>query len=106
MLQNNNASRTSGTASLDLEKAMSLKLNIYRHSFSAICPNDGEVIAYKLEIKTAETIMVERIKAFTAGLGPVHQEQFADALPDEFGGEQRIVAYHQAVEIETVRLLE
>ena len=85
---------------------MSLKLNIYRHAFSAICPNDGELIAYKLEIKTAETIMVERIKAFTASLGPGHQEQFADALHGEFGGEQRMVAFHQGVEIETVRLLE
>ncbi|MCY1557038.1 hypothetical protein D9M68_938490 [compost metagenome] len=85
---------------------MSLKQNIYRHVFSAKCPNDGELITYKLEIKTAETIMVERIKIFTWAINIGYHEQLADELHREFGGEQRMVAFHQDAEIETVRMLE
>lgn len=85
---------------------MSLKLNIYRHWFVAQCPNDGEMIYYKLEIKTPEVIMVEHIKTATALFKKGHQEQIADALHEQFAGELRMWGTHQGVEIETVRLLE
>lgn len=85
---------------------MSMKLNIYRHWFVAQCPNDGEMIYYKLEIKTAAMIMVEHIKTATALIKKGHQEHIADALHEHFGGELRLFATHQGVELETVRLME
>ena len=81
-------------------------MNIYRHTFVATCPSDGESIIYRLEIKTTKVIMVEHIKTATALIKKGYHEQIADQLHDCFGGEQRIVATHQGVEIETLRLAE
>lgn len=78
--------------------------NIYKHWFVAQCPNDGDQIYYKLQIRTTKTIFVEHIKAATALIKAGIQEQIADGLFDQFGGELRIWGTHQGVEIETVRL--
>ncbi len=40
--------------------------NIYRHTFAAACPSDGEVIVYSLEIRSQSMIRVEHIKTATA----------------------------------------
>lgn len=53
--------------------------NIYTHWFVAQCPNDGEQIYYKLQIRTTKIIFVEHIKAATALIKVGIQEQIADS---------------------------
>lgn len=77
--------------------------NTYRHTFVAACPSDGDLITYRLEIKVPCMILVEHIKAATALIRQGYHEQIADELYGRFGGEQRIIAIHQGVEIETLR---
>lgn len=79
-------------------------MNIYRHTFTASCPSDGETIVYNLEIRSLGVIMVEHIKTATALIKSGYHERIADELADRFGGDQTIIATHQGVEIETVRL--
>ncbi|WP_460044192.1 hypothetical protein [Pseudomonas sp. S2_H01] len=79
-------------------------MNIYRHTFAAVCPADGEMIVYRLEIKSSAMIHVEHIKAATALIKKGMHEQIADQLSECLGGDQTIIATHQGVEIETVRL--
>jgi len=83
-----------------------ISMNTYRHTFVATCPSDGESIVYRLEIKVPEVIMVEHIRTATALIKKGYHEKIADELHERFGGEQRIVATHQGVEIETLRLVE
>jgi hypothetical protein len=80
-------------------------MNIYRHTFSAVCPADGETIIYRLEIRSLVMIHVEHIKTSTALIKKGWHEQIADRLSEAFGGDQTIIATHQGVEIETVRLV-
>ncbi|MEX5343760.1 hypothetical protein [Pseudomonas sp. I2] len=79
-------------------------MNIYRHTFTAVCPSDAEVIVYSLEIRSLTMIRVEHIKTATALIKEGYQEQIADELAKRFGGELVIKAVHQGVEIESVRL--
>ena len=79
-------------------------MNIYRHTFAAICPSDGETIIYRLELRSNAMIHVEHIKAVTALIKKGWHEQIADRLAESLGGHQTIIATHQGVEIETVRL--
>ena len=78
-------------------------VNIYRVSFSATCPADNEHIDYKLEIRLPTMLMVEEIKRETASIKSGFHEEIADILLSRIGGEQRMVAVHQGVEIETYR---
>ena len=79
-------------------------MNIYRHTFEAVCPSDGELIIYRLEVRSPAMIHVEHIKAATAIIKKGWHEQIADQLAEALGGDQTIIATHQGVEIETVRL--
>ena len=79
-------------------------MNIYRHTFTAVCPSDGETIVYSLEIRSPIMIRVEHIKTATALIKSGWHEQIADELAERFGGDQVINAMHQGVQIETVRL--
>ncbi|MDI2707658.1 hypothetical protein QJ517_28680 [Pseudomonas aeruginosa] len=79
-------------------------MNIYRHTFVAECPADGEQIIYRLEIRSPTMIRVEHIRTATALINCGFHEAIADQLHERFGGEQRITAVHQGVEVETVRL--
>lgn len=79
-------------------------MNTYRHTFAVVCPADGEMIVYRLEIKSQAMIHVEHIKAATALIKKGWHEQIADRLAESLGGDQTIIATHQGVEIETVRL--
>lgn len=79
-------------------------MNIYRHTFSAVCPSDGETIIYRLELRAPSMIHVEKIKAATVLIKKGWHEQIADLLAESLGGDQTIIATHQGVEIETVRL--
>ena len=78
--------------------------NIYRHTFVATCPADGEQIIYSLEIRSASMIRVEHIRTAAALIKSGYHEAIADQLYERFGGEQRITATHQGVEIETLRV--
>lgn len=49
-------------------------------------------------------IHVEHIKTAAALIKKGWHEQIADSLSDALGGDQTIIATHQGVEIETVRL--
>jgi hypothetical protein len=79
-------------------------MNTYRHTFAAVCPSDGELIIYRLEVRSPAMIYVEHIKAATAIIKKGWHEQIADRLSEALGGDQTIIATHQGVEIETVRL--
>lgn len=79
-------------------------MNTYRHTFAAVCPSDGETIVYRLELKSLSMIHVEHIKTATALIKKGWHEQIADRLAETFGGDQTIIATHQGVEIETVRI--
>ncbi|WP_447801240.1 hypothetical protein [Pseudomonas kilonensis] len=79
-------------------------MNIYRHTFTAVCPSDGETIIYRLELRSTTMIHVEHIKATTDRIEKGWHEQIADRLAESLGGDQTIIATHQGVEIETVRL--
>lgn len=79
-------------------------MNIYRHTFTAVCPSDAEVIVYSLEIRSPQMIFVEHIKTATALIKEGYQEKIADELSERFGGDLVIKAVHQGVEIESVRL--
>ncbi len=79
-------------------------MNTYRHTYAAVCPADGELIIYRLEIRSIAMIHVEHIKTATAIIKKGWHEQIADRLSEVLGGDQTIIAAHQDVEIETVRL--
>lgn len=49
-------------------------------------------------------IHVEHIRTATALIKRGFQEAIADTLQKQLGGEQRIVAAHRGVEIETLRM--
>jgi hypothetical protein len=81
-------------------------VNIYRTSFSATCPNNGETIAYALTIEATAVIMAEDIVAACKRASlcekPYH-ETIADYLHKQLGGRQTITAHHHGVDIETRR---
>ncbi|KTB91321.1 hypothetical protein CCL16_11740 [Pseudomonas syringae] len=72
-------------------------MKTYRHTFTAVCPSDGDTIIYKLEIRT-------HLKTATALIKSGYHERIADDLSERFGGDQTMIVTHQGVEIETVRL--
>ncbi|MDI3356655.1 hypothetical protein MO767_20225 [Pseudomonas sp. UYIF39] len=90
--------------SLPVYGGRGLRVNIYRHTFAAVCPSDGELIIYRLEVRSSVMIRVEHIKTATALIKKGWHEQIADCLAETFGGDQTITATHLGVEIETVRL--
>ena len=83
------------------------KLNCYRLSFVANSPDgdSDEPVIYHLEIKTDRMIRVEHIKTATSLIKKGYHEDIADELIERFGGEQRITATHQGIEIESYRSL-
>jgi len=79
-------------------------MNIYRHRFTRTCPNNGAAIAYELEIKSDEIIMVERIVRVVRTIAPsAYHESIADALAMRLPGLHTIRAHHHGVDIETIR---
>ncbi|WP_286915674.1 MULTISPECIES: hypothetical protein [Pseudomonas] len=79
-------------------------MNIYRHTFTATCPSNGDTIIYRLEIRSLAVMMVEHIRTATALIKSGYHERIADDLAERLGGDQTIKAVHQGIEIETVRL--
>lgn len=75
-------------------------MNIYRHTFTARCPNNDATISYALEIRSRRTLMVEAIVEvcqFDIGF----HEDIAETLHSRLGGRQRLTAHHHGVDIET-----
>lgn len=79
-------------------------MNIYSYEFAVKCPNDGELIVYKLNIETRKKIMVEHIKNSCLMVRESHHEDIADLLSGQFPGDHTITAVHQGVSIKTIRL--
>lgn len=79
-------------------------MNIYRHKFKRVCPNNGLSIIYHLTIETPHVLMVESIIEEVENL-PENgfHEAFADTLTRTLPGKQTLRAYHHGVDIETVR---
>lgn len=79
-------------------------MNIYRRTFVASCPNNGESIIYNLIIETTDRmIQVEHIVTATLLIKRGYHEQIADELHRRFGGRQVLRAHHHGVDIETIR---
>lgn len=78
-------------------------MNVYRSTFWATCPADGESIEYRLEIRSPAMIRVEDIRAELALVKHGFHEAIADWLHRRFDGAQRMTATHQGVDIETLR---
>jgi hypothetical protein len=76
-------------------------MNIYRYVFGAKCPIDDDMIIYGLEIRSEEMIRVEKIKDACAEWPAGFQEEIAADLQKRLGGELRLRAQHQGVEIVT-----
>lgn len=81
-------------------------MNVYRYTFAAVCPNNGESIIYKLEIETRKRIFVEHIKTACALHKEGFQEDIAANLHERFGGVLTLQANHHGVDIETVLVQE
>lgn len=79
-------------------------MNIYRYTFAAECPVNGETIIYSLQIETGRQIYVEHIKTACALHASGYHEPIAADLHARFGGDLTLRANHHGVEIET-RLL-
>lgn len=75
------------------------RLNIYRHRFTAICPNNGATISYELRLSTPRTIFVEDIQAACAEQERGYHENIADSLSRQLGGFQVLRAIHHGTEI-------
>lgn len=61
-------------------------MNIYRHTFAAVCPADSETIIYRLEIRPLAMIHVEHIKTATALIKKGWHEQIADSTSAAVNG--------------------
>ena len=77
-------------------------MNVYTYEFTNTCPADGDVIAYRLRIRSGGMIRAEAIVEACA-LGPAFHEHIADRLAGTLPGEQTLVARHRGVTITTTR---
>lgn len=76
-------------------------MNIYRYTFVAACPANGEQIVYSLALQHRDKVLVEHIKTACALLRQGYQEDIAADLHARFGGLLTLRAMHHGVEIET-----
>ena len=78
-------------------------MNIYRHQFVCMCPENAAPIIYNLEIQSAKMIRVEHIVVACQLFQQAFHEKIADDLHARFGERQILRAHHHGVDIETVR---
>lgn len=81
-------------------------MNIYKKSFAVKCPNDGELIQYRIKISSEKIILVEDINRaieVAKRRTDCYHESIADFLCSELPGEHIIFAQHQGVDVETRR---
>lgn len=81
-------------------------LNIYRHRFVCICPDNPQAIIYDFELQSEKMVRVEHIVVACALFQQAFHEKIADALFERFGGYQVLKAHHHGVDIETRRGVE
>lgn len=75
-------------------------MNTYRTQFAATCPSDGQRIIYSLEMRTVETVMVEKINDALDDIKEDYQESIATRLAESFPRcSISLRAVHQGVEI-------
>jgi len=75
-------------------------VNTYRTQFAATCPSDGQRIIYSLEMRTAETVMVEQINDALDEIREDYQENIATRLAESFPQcAISLQGVHQGVEI-------
>lgn len=68
-----------------------------------MCPHTGKWIDYDLTIETTEVIMVEAIQEAVRKFDGLIQEDIADQLSQQFGGNQHITGVHGTTKLETFR---
>ena len=78
-------------------------MNLYRFTFTATCPVNGQAIAYTAEIRTERTLPVEELNTWRLDQRSGFHEDIADRMQHRFGGRQSLVAVHHGVTIETER---
>ena len=78
-------------------------MNTYSTDFFATCPTNGARIRYSLTIRTESVVMVEEILDTLAEFTSGYHEHIANELHQRLGGQQRLVADHHSVTIETER---
>lgn len=78
-------------------------MNIYRHQFVCVCPENKMPIIYNLEIRRDKMIYVEHIVVACQLYQQAFHEKIADDLFGKFGGYQVLKAHHHGVDIETQR---
>lgn len=78
-------------------------MNIYRHQFVSVCPNNGAAIIYRLEIAADMMIPVEHVVTACALFKSGYHEAIADELHRRFGCKQTLTAHHHGVDVETRR---
>ena len=79
-------------------------MNKYTYEFRSKCPNNDDVILYKLVITTDQIIMVESLVEYLAkNHSSSYHEAIANSLRDVFPGSQYMSAKHHGVLIETWR---
>lgn len=78
-------------------------MNIYRFDFAARCPTNDACVQYQCEIRSSRMILADDLSAWAAAQVKGFHEEFADSLSSRFGGQQKIVAVHHGIEIETIR---
>jgi hypothetical protein len=81
-------------------------VHTYRHRFFSLCPNNGQIIEYRLELKTRapSRVMVEHIvTACQLHKRAFHEDIIAD-LSARFSNATSIIleAHHHGVDIESV----
>jgi len=75
-------------------------MNTYEHKFTVNCEKDDVIIHYKLTIVATKTIMVEDIIE-ACDIDSGYQEQIAETLHKQFGGEITLEGTHSAVKVTT-----
>lgn len=80
-----------------------MNLNIYRHRFICVCPENAQPIIYDLEIQAGKMIRVEHIVVACALFQQAFHENIANDLHKRFGEYQVLRAHHHGVDIETQR---
>lgn len=78
-------------------------MNIYRHQFVCICPQNKKPIIYDLEVQADHMIMVEHIVVACQVYQQQYHEALADHLQKHLGGKHVLKAHHHGVDIETLR---
>jgi hypothetical protein len=79
-------------------------MNTYRINFDAVCPVNGDLVAYELVIESTSVLSAEQLREACDGMDDNLHEQIADKLVDQFRGVHILTATHRGVHIQTTRL--